>query len=388
MKYDVIVAGGGPAGAAAARDCVKAGLDTLILEKEYHPRPKPCAGGVSMAAVKYLEHPLPPEVVEARCSSFRGVYREKSVEFVTEDEFIVVISREVFDLWLISLAQSAGAELRQGERVTAIDIDDKGVTVRSAKGIYTGRLLIGADGVNSTVAKIIRKPFSKKETAFCLCADINNNELESAWRDGIEVHYGLQPMSYSWIFPKRGRLSVGHGGWIQDSPDIAGVFVNFLRDRGLYKEGLRYRGRHIPLGGIKRNVVGDRLILAGDAAGFADPFTGEGIRYAIASGRLAAATAASLITRGVPLNRQNLGVYERNCFQEFGSELKAALFIARLFHHFPKTVYGTFFSSSEPFQKAMEILQGRLEYRQFYRWMLWHAPGILRRLAARETALP
>lgn len=388
MKYDVIVVGGGPAGAAAARDCVKAGLDTLILEKEYHPRPKPCAGGVSIAALKHLEHPMPPEVVEARCSSFRGVYRNKSVDFITEDEFIVVVSREVFDLWLVSLAQSAGAELRQGERVTDIDIDDRGVTVRSVKGIYTGSLLIGADGVNSTVAKIIRKPFIKKETAFCLCADINNNEMGSAWRDGVEVHYGLQPMCYSWIFPKRGRLSVGHGGWIQDSPDIAGVFVKFLRDRGLYKDGLRYRGHRIPLGGIKRNVVGDRLILAGDAAGFADPFTGEGIRYAIASGRLAAATAVSLITRGVPLNRQNLGVYERNCFQEFGSELKAALFIARLFNHFPKAVYGTFFSSPEPFQKAMEILQGRLEYRQFYRWMLWYAPGILRRRAAGESALP
>lgn len=385
MKYDVIVVGGGPAGAVAARDCARAGLETILLEKEYFPRSKPCAGGVTVAAMNLLDNPIPPEVVEARCTSFRSFYGDRCVDFDIGREFMVMVSREVFDLWLVSLAQSAGAEVRQGEKVTSVDVDGEGVAVRTSTGAYSGRMVIGADGVNSTVAKIVRRPFQRNELAFCVCSDITAEEHEDQWQEGIEIHYGPLPMSYSWVFPKRGRLSVGMGGWLSGVTNCKEAYRHFLRERGLFQEqGIR--GHHIPLGGIPRPTVGDRVILAGDAAGYADPFTGEGIRYAIASGRLAAAAAVSLISRDVLLNRQNLGVYERNCYHQFGADLKTALFIARLFQHFPKALFGMYFSCREPFQKSLEILQGRIGYRQFYRWLLWHTPGLIRRWAAPETA--
>lgn len=385
MIYDVIVVGGGPAGAIAARDCARAGLETIILEKEYFPRPKPCAGGVTVAAMNYLDIPIPSEVVEARCSSFRSFYDHRYVELDLEQEFMVVVSREVFDLWLVSLAQSAGAELKQGEKVSSIDVDGKGVTVRTSTRAYYGRLVIGADGVNSTVAKIVRKPFNKRDLAFCVCSDVATDEQEGFWREGIEIHYGPMPMSYSWVFPKRGRLSVGVGGWLSGVTNMKDVFRHFLRERGLSQEQ-GFRGRHIPLGGIPRPTVNERVILVGDAAGYADPFTGEGIRYAIASGHIAADAAISLIPGGASLNRHNLGVYERNCYNEFGADLKTALFIARLFQHFPKALFGMYFSCREPFQKSLEILQGRIGYHQFYRWLLWRAPGLIHRWATPETA--
>lgn len=385
LNYDVIVVGGGPAGAVAARDCAKAGLETIILEKEYLPRPKPCAGGVTVAAMKYLDMPIPPEVVEARCSSFRSFYGQRSMELELEQEFMVVVSREVFDLWLVSLAQSAGVELRQGEKVSSIDVDGKGVTVRTSNQAYHGRLVIGADGVNSTVAKIVRSPFKRKDLALCICTDIVTDDHKGLWREGIDIYYGPMPMSYSWIFPKRDRLSVGVGGWLSSVSNLKDVFKHFLRERGMSQEQ-DIRGRHIPLGGISRPTVGERVILVGDAAGYADPFTGEGIRYAIASGHMAAGAASSLISSGASLNRQNLGVYERNCYNEFGADLKSALLIARLFQYFPKALFGMYFSCREPFQKSLEILQGRTGYREFYHWMLWHAPGLLHRWATAETA--
>lgn len=384
MKYDVIVVGGGPAGAMAARDCARAGLETIILEKEYFPRPKPCAGGVTVAAMNLLDIPIPPDVVEARCTSFRSFYGERCVEFDMEQEFMVVVSREIFDLWLVSLAQSAGAEVRQGEKVTSVDVTGEGVTVRTSTSVYSGRLVVGADGVNSKVAKLVRSPLQKRDLAFCVCSDITTDDHDGNWREGIEIHYGPLPMSYSWVFPKRGRLSVGLGGWFCGVTNVKETYKHFLRERCLFQEqGIK--GHHIPLGGIPRSTVSERAILVGDAAGFADPFTGEGIRYAIASGRLAAVAAVSLISRGVPLNRQNLGVYERNCYHQFGADLKTALFIARLFQHFPRTLFGMYFSCREPFQKSLEILQGRTGYRQFYRWLLWRTPGLLCRRVPSET---
>lgn len=385
MKYDVIVAGGGPAGAVAARDCARAGLETIILEKEYFPRPKPCAGGVTVAAMNLLDTPVPPEVVEARCTSFQSFYGQRQVQIDLEQEYMVVVSREVFDLWLVSLAQSAGAELRQGEKVTSVDVEARGVTVRTSGGAYSGRLVIGADGVNSTVAKAVREPYKKRELALCVCSDIATGEPGGGWQEGIEIHYGPLPMSYSWVFPKKGRISVGVGGWLSSMTNIRDVFRHFLREKGLHVEQ-GPRGHGIPLGGMARPTVNERIILAGDAAGYADPFTGEGIRYAIASGRLAAATASTLISGGASLSRQNLGAYERNCYNEFGAELRTALFVARMFQHFPKALFGMYFSCREPFEKSLEILQGKMEYRQLYRWLLWHAPSLLRRRAAPETA--
>ncbi|TEB16992.1 putative oxidoreductase [Pelotomaculum sp. FP] len=378
MRYDVIVVGAGPAGAVAARDCAGAGLETMILEKEYHPRPKTCAGGITAAAMGLLGAALPPEIVEARCSSFRGFYGDRVMEIDLEQDFMVLVSREIFDQWLISLAQSAGAELKQGERVTAVAAGEREVTVSTTKGVYSGLLVIGADGVNSTVAKTVRKPFNKKDLAFCVCADVARGEEEGGWREAIEIHYGQLPMGYSWVFPKRGRLSAGMGSWLANASGLKEAFSNFLKGRGILEEQ-RSKGGLIPLGGIARPTVSDRVILAGDAAGYTDPFTGEGIRYAVASGRLAAATAASLISRGAPLTRLHLGVYERNCYQQFGSDLKAALFIARMFQYFPKALLGMYFSCREPFEQSLQILLGQTGYRQFYRWLLWHTPGMLRR---------
>jgi geranylgeranyl reductase family protein len=378
MRYDVIVVGGGPAGAVAARDCARAGLETIILEKEYYPRPKTCAGGITTAAMDLLDTTIPPEIIEARCSSFRGFYGDRVVEIDLEQDFMSLVSREIFDLWLTSLAQSAGAELKQGERVTDVNIGENAVTIKTTKDVYTGHMVIGADGVNSTVAKIVRKPFTKEELAFCVCSDVVRGEGEGGWREAIEIHYGRLPVGYSWVFPKRGRLSVGMGSWLANTSGIKEAFSNFLKYKGILGEQ-RVKGHLIPLGGISRPTVNDRVLLAGDAAGYVDPFTGEGIRYAIASGRLAAATAASLISRGLKPTRLNLGVYERNCYQQFGSDLKASLFIARMFQYFPKALFGMYFSCREPFEQSLQILMGQTGYRQLYRWLLWHSPSLLRR---------
>lgn len=200
-------------------------------------------------------------------------------------------------------------------------------------------MVIGADGVNSLVSKAVRKPLQKKDLAFCLCSEIDTGDGKNNEPGEMEIHYGPLPMSYGWIFPKRNRLSVGLGGWLSDICGTRQAFESFLAKRGLVLKG-KIKGHLIPLGGIARPTVSNRVILAGDAAGYADPFTGEGIRYAVASGKLAAEAVISLIRQGIPLDRQNLMLYEQTCYRQFGSDLKTAFFMARQFNNFPKLLFG------------------------------------------------
>ena len=106
-KYDVIVVGGGPAGAVAARECARWGLETVLLEKEFLPRPKICAGAISAAAMNLLDVPIPPEIIEARCSVFHGFYGARQITIELEQDFLVLVSRDIFDFWLVSLAQAS-----------------------------------------------------------------------------------------------------------------------------------------------------------------------------------------------------------------------------------------------------------------------------------------
>lgn len=375
MKYDVIIAGAGPAGATAALECVRSGLSAVIIEKEQLPRSKPCAGGVTAAAANMLWCPIPDKIVQAKCRSFQAYYGSKIIHVDTEEDFMYVVSRDKFDYWLVKAAVHAGAVLREGEEAVSYDIGPGGVTVRTGKDIYTGKLLIGADGVNSRIAKIIRGPFRRNDLAVCLCTECYDTKNINYNRGQIEIHYGPLPMSYSWVFPKRESILVGMGVWASESAGLKAAFKDFLEKKGIKKQDVR--SYTVPLGGIGRITVADRVLLTGDAAGFVDPLTGEGIRYAIASGRQAAKAAASVILEGLDLNLQNLLIYKKDCIDEFGNDLKAAMSVARLFHKLPNFLFGMYFSSQEPFEKSLEILQGRIGYQDYYRWFLPHVPGML-----------
>lgn len=380
MKYDVIIAGAGPAGAMAALECARSGLSVLIIEKEHLPRSKTCAGGVTAAAVNLLGCRIPDEIIEARCSTFLGYYGTKSIRINTEKEFMFVVSRDKFDFWLVKMALQAGAALREGEKVTSFDINSDGVTVKTQFSGYAGRLLIGADGVNSTIAKAIRGPFRKTDLALCLCADCDIPDHRNFNRGQIEIHYGPLPMSYSWLFPKNDSISCGMGGWFSEASALKSALYGFMEKRGIKKQPVR--GHGIPLGGISRVTVGDRVLLAGDAAGYADPFTGEGIRYAIASGRLAAKAVSYLIMKGMDLKKQNFAIYEKSCYRAFGADLRAAMAIARIFQNRPDILFGLYFNSHEPFKKSLEILQGRIGYQNYFRWFIPHIPLMLLRRSA------
>ena len=163
-------------------------------------------------------------------------------------------------------------------------------------------------------------------------------------KDLIDLDFSAATNGYGWVFPHDGYSSVGVGGVAEYLKQPKLDMASFLSRRG-FDDALRplvthhkQRGHKIPIGGIDRRVGSGRVLLAGDAAGFVDAFTGEGIAYAIRSGQIAAGIVSSNIALGA--GGAGLGAaYKSACKREFSDNLRYALIISRLMHRFPEDIF-------------------------------------------------
>jgi flavin-dependent dehydrogenase len=143
--------------------------------------------------------------------------------------------------------------------------------------------------------------------------------------------------------------------------------AEFLRVRG-FDGNHRTRGHAIPVGGVRRTVGSARGLLAGDAAGFMDSFTGEGIAYAIRSGQV----AADVIARALSSGRDSIPAsdYESLCEQGFGSNLRYSLFLARLMHRFPGVFFKLLAGNQDVIDNFAKVATGRWTYKPYLKWPL------------------
>ncbi len=209
MKYDTIVAGLGPAGANAAYELSKKGASVLALEKQKHPRYKPCGGGLTAKIEKILE-PDFKSVVERTISKVNFTFKGAGdVRAVSDSPLVYMVMRDVFDNFLVEKARAAGAEIHEQEKVTHVEEGKDGVIVMTEKNMYAAKLLIGADGVNSVVARSVGlKP--KKRTAVLIEGEVKVNEKAfNRVSDEILFDFGSVPYGYGWVFPKADHLSLG-----------------------------------------------------------------------------------------------------------------------------------------------------------------------------------
>jgi geranylgeranyl reductase family protein len=228
-----------------------------------------------------------------RASSFAS----QIVNIRKDYRMAVLINREKFDQYLVNKAVEAGATFLPGEAVDDIEVRKDGVAVRTEKAEYQALYLIGADGANSLVGRKIRPPFSRDEMAAALVGYVpaDNRDIDERLGGSLDMYFGAAPMGYGWVFPHDGYYNVGIMGIASKFSAPRKTFTEFARSVGMTVS--QTRGHIIPLGGIRRKIAAGRMLLVGDAAGFADPFHGEGIAHAIHSGKLAAQAVADSITR-------------------------------------------------------------------------------------------
>ncbi|MEW6600407.1 MAG: geranylgeranyl reductase family protein [Nitrospirota bacterium] len=301
--YDVIITGGGPTGATAGYLLSKAGLRVLIIDKSTFPRKKLCAGLITLKTVRLLERVFGESVdslkekglINYESNSYEIYCRDRLVAGRTIDVPFRFIDRESYDYFLLNKARNAGAEIREGDGIGIRSIDVLKSTVSTMSGKkFSADIIIGADGVNSRVRRNFlvdlfgREDWSGNVAAaheIFLDRDSVNKKI-----DHPMLFFGFTEYGYAWVFPNRKRLKIGMCGLKKKNKgDILSAFRTFLSDMRLCGTGEeKIHSYVLPYGSFLPEPVFRNVMLAGDAAGFADPLLGEGIYYAQRSAELAA----------------------------------------------------------------------------------------------------
>lgn len=367
--YDLIIVGGGPSGASAGRVAGKRGLSTILIEKENFPRYKPCGGALSSYGLSCLDFKLPESVIERNISKVRVHFRGSFVEGMKETNLAFLISRKIFDNFLLEKARETGIEIHTGEKVLDCVEKEDCVEVRTTDNTYLGRFVLIAEGSGGVLKYKVRSRDKRTEYCLGLVSEISDEDktISSRLLGTLDIHFGIAQRGYGWIFPHAGYYSAGVVGTAQSLEHPKKVLLDFLQENGLSGD-FPVRSHIIPTGGIKRKIINSRLLLCGDAAGFVDAFTGEGISYAIRSGQLAAETVADLVMYSQKLS--SLKAYESSCRQEFGNYLASSLKLEKIMHRFPETSFKLAVCNNEILDKYLDEAVANRNYKAYIRWLL------------------
>ena len=336
-EYDAIVIGAGPAGSSAAFFLKKKLSRVLLIDKASFPRDKLCGGALSSKIIELLrgEFGLDGQLDEIITS-----HRMTSLEYRTENVFsfdlgkheISFTRRIDFDHLLVRRTQETGVEFRDGIRVTDIDSSNGVVTLQNGERL-SARIIVGADGVPSMVAKkagINLEQGSEVENAFAYELHLPRDEVPPSLLSQPKLDLGVVRYGYGWVFPKRDVVTIGIGALRSRNPPLKSLFKDYLLTLGLGRDVFgRIRGHWIPSGKIRKSISKQRCFLVGDAAGFADPLVGEGIYYGMISGRLLAQSInpEDLTHEGL---KRAAKKYMSMCKKEIGLEFQYAYKIREL----------------------------------------------------------
>ncbi len=359
QSHDVIVVGAGPAGATLAYELAKKGIGVLVLEKEKLPRCKCCAGGVTSKAAKLLDFDI-SDVVE-------DVIYEVSLTFNLGSPYVgkhsqplmYTVMRDVFDYFLVKRAQQMGAVLMDGQKVTRIQVDGDGVDISAADSNFRSRLVVGADGVYSVVARELGMKRTIEYLVGIGSEIVVSEEELVKWKSSALMDFGCIPGGYAWVFPKRKHLSIGAGCTASKARYLRAHYQKFLSSLSIGNYTITSSSSHLtPTCTKGRLVWQDKALLLGDAAGLADPLTGEGISNAIQSAQL----AAQVIEASLAHNKVDLQDYQKVLEEKIMSELRIARVLSKIFIRFPHLVFAQVKRSDGIWRAGCGLVCGDLKY--------------------------
>ncbi len=320
QTYDAAVIGGGPCGATAARDLAKAGHSVLLLDKA--GRIKPCGGAVPPILVR--EFDIPDHLIEARVTTARMIAPSEHSVDMPIGGWVGMVDRETFDEWLRERASDDGATRVTGSFDTLTRDDAAGpiVEYRDANGEPCRarvRVVVGADGAASRVRKQNIPGAAELPNVFAYHEIVESPPAATEKFDPArcDVYYQSQcsPDFYGWVFPHGSRTSVGMGT-AHKGFSLRQSVAKMRHETGLENaRTVRTEGAPIPLKALKKWDNDRDVVVAGDAAGAVAPASGEGIYYAMLSGKTAAQAAVQFLATG---DVRSLAGARKNFMREHG----------------------------------------------------------------------
>jgi geranylgeranyl reductase len=323
--FDVVVVGGGPAGAIAAETLARAGRSVALLDKS--GRIKPCGGAVPPRLIRDFKIPQELIVAHARGAKIFAPSGRAEMMPIDADGYVGMVDRDVFDEYLRARAAEAGA-VRETGLFSKITRDHQGfatVHYRAGKtgaapeAVLLAKLVIGADGAVSAVARQEIKGGTKTKHVFAYHEIVKSPPAETAGWDGerCDIYYqgAVSPDFYGWVFPHGETASIGTGS-ARKGFALREAVGDLRREAGLEGvETLRREGAPLPIKPLKYWDNGKDVVLAGDAAGVVAPASGEGIYYAMLGGQMAAEAAEECLATG---NAKALKLARKNFMKAHG----------------------------------------------------------------------
>ncbi|MFA7268117.1 MAG: geranylgeranyl reductase family protein [Sterolibacterium sp.] len=320
---DVLIVGGGPAGSSCAWQLGKRGLDVIVMDKAAFPRDKVCAGWITpevVAALQMDTQAYAAERVFQPIAAFRtGLIDGKELETRYPATVSYGIRRREFDDYLL---QRSGARLELGQALQSMERRGSRWIVNET---LSTPLIVGAGGHFCPVARFLGAQFGADESAVTakeIEFEMTQQQIDDCRvrSDTPELYFSRDLKGYGWCFRKGRHLNIGLGR--EDNHGLTGQlnhFLDFLRQRGRLPRDtpVKFQGHaYLLYGHADRKLLDDGVLLVGDAAGLAYPQSGEGIRPAVESGLIA---AASIIEAAADYRRQTLMTYPARLIARFGN---------------------------------------------------------------------
>lgn len=360
--WDVAVVGAGPAGLAAAKTAVRAGARTVVLERAAHPRYKTCGGGLiglSLAAVGEGVSVPDRDHINAATFTLRGKHMFTRRH---KDALLTMVLRDELDDALRRAAVGAGAVVRERSVVRSIRQDENAAFVRIADGSeLRARVVVGADGSSGVSARHVGAEFSQVDLGLEVEVPVPE-AIQREWRGRILIDWGPIPGSYGWVFPKMDRLTVGviaSRGQGERTKEYLRDFVDHL-ELGSF-EPLHDSGHLTRCRTSKSSLRKGRVLVAGDAAGLLEPWTREGISFALRSGALAGTFGAkAAVSHGQDLDAA-LDRYVSSVNRVLVPEMDAGRRILAAFSRHPGVVHAAL-ATRPGWHAFAEFCQGEMTF--------------------------
>ncbi len=334
--FDTIVVGAGPAGATTAYRVAASGGSVLLLDRATFPRDKPCGGGVTGRAARLIPFPIDPVVEdEVSCVELRLAYG-RTFKREGEEPLVFMTQRKRLDQFLVEQAVDAGAEFRDGTKVTHVDQGDDGVLVRTTDEEYRGRTIVGADGVNGVASRLLVLG-GNRTVGIAVEGNVPHDRIDAErYRHRLILELGTVPGGYGWVFPKGDHVNVGVGGWGKQAPNLRVALDELCTAHGLSREDLEdFRGHRLPLREPTSVLARDRAAVVGDAAGLVDPVTGDGMFEGFLSAKFAAEAVADFLQG----RSRSLAPYSDRLTDHLGTHLWASWGVKAALDRFPRTAF-------------------------------------------------